>query len=47
MRNTDSSRNVLVLFDNLNILINGCNSKNELDFVEIMNEIIALSEKDP
>lgn len=36
-----------MLFDNLNILTNSCYSENELDFIEIMNEIISLCEKDP
>lgn len=29
--------NILVIVDNLNILIKSCYSKNELDFIEILN----------
>ena len=39
-----SGNDCLVLLDNLNILMNGSYSKNELDFVEIMNEFIEMSE---
>ena len=39
--------NILILFDNLNMLTNSCYSKNELDFIEIMNEIISYSDRDP
>ena len=34
----------LVLIDNLNILMNGCYNRNELEFVEVLNELIAISE---
>ena len=34
----------LVLIDNLNILMNGCYNRNELEFVEVLNELIANSE---
>ena len=36
---------MLVLVDNLNILLNGCYSANELDFLEIMNDFISLTEQ--
>ena len=39
--------NILIVFDNLNILINGCYSKNELDFIEILNEILSFADRDP
>lgn len=35
---------IIVIFDNLNILMNSCYSKNELDFLEIFNEILAITE---
>eukprot|EP00347_Sterkiella_histriomuscorum_P011693 403371467 len=39
-------KQVLVLVDNLNILMNGCYSSSELDFIEIVNEFVSLVEKD-
>lgn len=35
-----SGSDCLLLIDNLNILMNGCYRKNELDFVEVMNELL-------
>ncbi len=35
---SNNYQNILVLVDNLNIIMNGCFSKNALDFLEIMNE---------
>ena len=39
--------NVLIMFDNLNTMANGCYVKNELDFIEVMNEIVGFSDRDP
>jgi len=39
-----SGNDCLVLIDNLNILMNGCYNRNELEFVEVLNELIAISE---
>ena len=38
---------MLIVFDNVNILMNACYSKNELDFVEVMNELLNHCERDP
>lgn len=43
----NDSKQVLVLVDNINIMVNGCYTRSELDFIEIVNEFIALSDKDP
>jgi hypothetical protein len=38
----------LILIDNLNILVNGCyTSIPALEFVEILNELLGISERDP
>jgi hypothetical protein len=37
--------NILIIFDNLNILTNACYHKNELEIIEIFNEIVTLPEK--
>lgn len=39
-------KTVIVIVDNLNILLNGAYSKSELDFIEIVNEFVALTERD-
>lgn len=43
----NDSKQVLVLVDNIKIMVNGCYTRRELDFIEIVNEFIALSDKDP
>lgn len=32
--------NILVIFDSLNVIMNSCLAGNELDFIEIMNELL-------
>ena len=34
----DNREQVLVMVDNLNLLMNGCYKKSELDFIEVLNE---------
>lgn len=42
----DAREQVLVVIDNVNILMNGCYHKSELDFIEVINELLALTERD-
>ncbi|CDW83780.1 elongator protein 6 [Stylonychia lemnae] len=42
----NDGKQVLVLVDNINIMINGCYTKSELDFIEIMNEFTAIADRD-
>lgn len=37
---------MLVVFDNINLVMNGCYHRSELEFIEVFNEILSLSEKD-
>lgn len=34
------------MFDNINILINGCDETTTLDFIEVLNDIVGLSENE-
>ena len=43
----NDGKQVLVMVDNINVLMNGCYTKSELDFIEVINEFVALSERDP
>jgi hypothetical protein len=40
LRSNSQYENTLILFDNLNILMNGCYQRNELDIIEIFNEAL-------
>jgi len=46
LKSLEAKERVLVMVDNINIIINGCYSGNELDFVEIMNDLTNLTDKE-
>jgi len=38
--------NILLIFDNINIIMNGCYSSNALDFMEVLNELVNFTERE-